>query len=183
MTKKKVKAIVQDKSGQKVSDRMLNREAKKEISKEETAFGDPAKEFFRKLFEMDLIPPDKGLKMKFKNTNFIITKSDLEDVCRILSNAYNRYADSKNKMSINRAAFRKSKLWQMYDEAVNIINHRGINITDLKEISLFIQRLEIDRNKINPRVQTFYKIIQTFNPDVTLDEVISLAEEYEGVYD
>ncbi len=125
----------------------------------------------------------KKYDIKFKNTNFIITKSDLEDVCRILSNAYNRYADSKNKMNINRAAFRKSKLWQMYDEAVNIINHRGINITDLKEISLFIQRLEIDRNKINPRVQTFYKIIQTFNPDVTLDEVISLAEEYEGVYD
>lgn len=183
LTQKKVKKIVQDKSGQKISQRVMVRELNKKTNEDETAYGDEAKNYFRNLFELDLIPPDKGIKMKYGKTKFLILKSDLEDVCRILSNAYNRYADASDKMKINRAADRKSKLWQMYDEAVNIINHRGVSIADLKEVSLFIQRLEIDRNKINPRVQTFWKILQNYSPEITLDEVISLAEEYEGVYD
>ncbi len=183
LTQKKVRKIVEEKSGEKVSDRIFQREVKKEVENTDTPYGDEAKAFFRNLFEIDLIPSDKGLKMKYKKTKFLVLKSDLEDICRILSNAYNRYADAPDKMKINRAADRKSKLWQMYDEAVNIINHRGVSIADLKEVSLFIQRLEIDRNKISPRIQTFWKILQNYSPEITLDEVISLAEEYEGVYD
>ena len=181
--KKEVFKKVQEMSGQKLSGRILDREAGKEVNSDATGHGSEARDFFRKLFECDLIPPDKGNKMKYNKTVFMVNKSDLEDICRILGNAYNRYSDAKDKFKINRASYRKTKLWQLYDEAVNIINERGVSISDLKEISLFIQRLEIDRNKINPRVITFWKILQDYKPDVTLDEVISLAEEYEGVYD
>lgn len=183
LTKKAVREEVQKKSGQKLSTRVFDREGKKELTSDATGYGSEARDFFRKLFECDLIPSEKGIKMKYDKTSFTVNKSDLEDICRILGNAYNRYSDAKDKFKINRASYRKTKLWQLYDEAVNIINERGVSISDLKEISLFIQRLEIDRNKINPRVTTFWKILQDYKPDVTLDEVISLAEEYEGVYD
>lgn len=181
-TKKQVKKIITDKTGKNISNRVLNREAKKEVTSDHTGYGSEAKEFFKKLFDIDLIPSDKGIKMKYKNSNFIINKSDLADVCMILANAYVRSTGSST-FKINRAAMRRSNLWQMFDEAVTLINDRGVNITDLKEISLFIQRLEIDRNKINPRAVTVWKIVQNYNPSVTLDEVISLAEELEGVYD
>lgn len=181
--KKDAVKIVSSKTGEKISQRKLDKALNNSTVNDHTSFGNEAKEFFRKLFEIDLIPPDKGIKMKYHKTNFIINKSDLEDIMRILANAYNRYAESKDKLKVNRASFRKSKLWQLYDEAVSLINDRGVNIADLKEISLFIQRLEIDRNKINPRVITFWKILQNFKHDITLDEVISMAEEYEGLYD
>lgn len=183
LTKKAAKETVEKISGQKLSNRVFDREAKKEISSEVTGFGSEAKEFFKKLFEIDLIPPEKGLKLRYKNTSFIVTKPDLEDVCRVLANAYNRTVDQKSQLPVNRASLRRSKLWHMFDEALTLINERGVNVTDLKEVSLFTQRLEIDRNKINPRVTTIWKIVQVYNPDVTLDEVISLAEELEGVYD
>jgi len=183
-TKKDAKKIVSEKLKTKISDRKATRVLSVEPKEADaTEFGEEAKNFFRNLFELDLIAPERGLKMKYRNTSFLITKPDLEDVCMILANAYNRHAETKNMVKVNRASFRKSKLWQLYDEAVTLINNRGVNISDLKEISLFIQRLEIDRNKISPRVQTFWKIMQNYAPEITLDEVISLAEEYEGVYD
>lgn len=183
-TQKEAKSIVSEKLKTKIS----NRKASQVLSVEPkgsyaTEFGEEAKNFFRNLFELDLIAPERGLKMKYRNTSFIVTKPDLEDVCMILANAYNRHAETKSMVKVNRASYRKTKLWQLYDEAVSLINNRGVNISDLKEISLFIQRLEIDRNKISPRVQTFWKIMQNYAPEITLDEVISLAEEYEGVYD
>jgi hypothetical protein len=185
MKKGEAKKLVEKKTGRKISDRKSNTVLKKTKPAEtkDTPFGTEAREFFRRLFEIDLIPPDKGLKMKYQGTSFLITKSDLEDVCRVIANAYNRYCEAKDMMKFSRSAYRKQKLWQLYDEAVTKIHDGGVSIGDLKEISLFINRLEIDRNKISPRVQTMYKIIQHYSPDVTLDEVISLAEEYEGVFD
>lgn len=176
--------IVESKLGKKISVRKRDQVLKKsKPDNADSAFGSEAREFFRKLFDLDLIPPDKGMKLKYSGNTFVMTKADLEDVCRVIANAYNRYAEAQHSLKFSRAAFRKQKLWQLYDEAVTKIDHGGVNIQDLKEISLFIQRLEIDRNKINPRVQTMFKIIQHYSPDVTLDEVISLAEEYEGVFD
>ena len=182
---KDARQVIKKLTGTSVSDRKRVRVLKKEklADRPDTVFGSEAKDFFRKLFDLDLIPPDKGIKMKYRNETFIVSKPDLEDTCRILANAYNRQAQQKDKLRLSRSAYRKQKLWQLYDEAVTKIECGGVNIADLKEISLFIQRLEIDRNKINPRVNTMYKIIQHYNPDVTIDEVISLAEEYEGVFD
>jgi len=184
LNKKQTKEIVIKKSGKNISDRVFDREANKEPEfNEDTVYASEAKKYFRKLFEYDLIPPDKGLKMKYKDTNFTVSKPDLDDICRILANAYYRASGEKSDVNINRAALRRAKLWQLFDEAVFMITERGVSVNELREVSMFIQRLEIDRNKVNPRVTTLWKMIQSYKPDVTLDEVISLAEELEGVYD
>lgn len=103
-----IKKIIENKTGKTMTKTKLKRvrEKAEEINEkstvEESSFGDEAKELFEKLFELDLIAPDAGVKIKIPGGKFLTVKKEyLEDICLILANAYNNALEVKYKLDRN----------------------------------------------------------------------------------
>jgi hypothetical protein len=176
-----VKKIAEEKTGEKISNRKMMK-IRKKVEKEEEAekieesnFGDKAKEVFRTLFELDLIAPDRGVSMKIDGKKYIIPKCDLEDICLILANAYNRQGKAKYKA--DRDELLKRKILHLIEQQVRLASAERV---DTKTIVLITQMYDkmLEKVDMDTNIKVVENICKELKPDITFTEVISLIKKY-----
>ena len=142
---------------------------------EESNFGDAAKEIFRTLFELNLIAPDRGVSMKVDGKKFIIPKCDVEDICLILANAYNRQGQAKYKA--DRDELLKRKILHLIEQQVRLASAERV---DTKTIVLITQMYDkmLEKVDMDTNIKVVENICKELKPDITFTEVISLIKKY-----
>lgn len=167
--------------GKKLSKRQLDRilQSKEQPKKEEPAYGDAFKEFLTNHFQLDYIPPQKGIKLKFKKFSFVVTRSDANDIIMVLSNAFNRSQFAQeNKLKFDRNYLRRVRTWHIFEQLLTLATER-LDQKTFNTLTLAMQRLEIDPAKFaNPNFKTLESICKELKPDITFDEIYDMLEKY-----
>lgn len=182
---KKIRKIAEEKTGRKLSQRKIDRireKTDKEIlegkEEKETTFGDKAKEFFRRLFELDLISPEKGVAIETKNGRAIISKEDIEDICLILANAYNR-SGLKPAFAVDKNALLKERIFHLIEQQVRLAES-GETVIDTKTIEAITRMYDKMTEKYEPDadILTVERICKELKPDISFTEIIELIKKY-----
>jgi hypothetical protein len=143
---------------------------------EETRFGFEAKEFFNKLFEIELIAPGKGIKLVYNDVNFIVSKDDLNDIILILSNAYNRACFSDNKkLKVSRDELRNMMMQQLVEDQMKLAQ----SSRDYKMIEAITRMRErMNENATLPDdFETILKVCKELKPDLSKEDLIGLIKK------
>lgn len=181
---KDIKKITENKTTKKMSNRKLNKIRRNEASKitdetekktEESNFGDKAKELFEELFELDLIAPDAGVKIKVKGTNFIVRKEYLEDICMILANAYNNAVELKYK--VDRNEMLRMKIMNLIEQQVRLAMNGLVDTKSIEAITRMFDRLN-ENVEMDVNIRTVEKVCKELKKDITLSEIISLLKKH-----
>lgn len=185
----RTKKVVKDKL--KVSNRKMKR-INKEVQKSEvqssksdaSQFGNEAKVFFEKLFEMDLIAPAKGIQMedgKWKmddgnNFTFIISKADLDDIILILSNAYNRscFANDK-KLKVGRDQLRSMMMHHLIEDQMRLAQESR-DYKMIEAITRMRDRMD-EGGKLPDDFETILKVCKELKPDISKEDLIELIKK------
>ncbi len=143
-----------------------------EVSK----YGGEAKEFFKKLFDYDLIAPDRGIGLHYKGTSFIVPKSDLNDIILILTNAYNSkiFADEK-KLPFDRTELRSAMMQHLIEEQMRLAKESA-DYKLVEALTRMIDRLKEDA-ALSDDFETIVKVCQTLKPDISTTDVIALIKK------
>jgi len=178
----KTKEVIMAKTGKKISGRKMSKivEVVKDSAPSdntESNFGFEIKAFLEKIFEFDLIAPDKGIKLKYRTFSFSVKKDDIKDIIMIISNAYNREQfATKHKLALDRDELREHMILQLIEEQIRLANASG----DLKAVEA-LTRMH-DRMKqnvdINSDFKTLQKIARELKPDITTAELVSLIKKH-----
>lgn len=183
----RTKKTVKNKLG--VSNRKMKRINKQVGSLQSTVsnqsqFGNEAKKFFEKLFEMDLIAPGKGIRMEDvkwkmddgKNFTFIISREDLSDIILILSNAYNRacYSDAK-KLKVGRDQLRSMMMQQLIEDQVRLATVSQ-DYKMIEAITRMRDRMS-ETSKLPDDFETILKVCQELKPDLSKEDLIELIKK------
>lgn len=184
---KQIKKVLMDKTKKKVSTRKLDHirdnvevEVKAEIpASAGTSFGDEAKKLFEKLFDLDLIAPNYGLKMTVNGKDFIIPKYYLETMCMILADAYN-YVE--NKYKIDPEQLLRKRLVHLLEQNIRIAETRGLSS---KEVETLIGSYEelLDKIKFDADLKVVEKICQDLKAGITFSEIVALIQKYSDKQD
>jgi hypothetical protein len=174
--------LVQVKKITGVSDRQLERIRVKNPATadsdgsqpQDSAFGNEAKELFRKLFQLDLVGPEKGITIKTEKGIVFVPKEDCEDICLILGNAFNRMEHSKNKkLKVDRLQLREKMIWHKMEEQMKYA-------TTSKEVEsltrMFIRMKE--KFELTPDIITLEKVCKELKPDITFNDIVSLIKKH-----
>lgn len=185
-TIKKAKQVIENKTGKKTSTRKMQK-IRNEAAKlarcsnghkgtRDSIFGNEARKFFEKLFELELIAPAKGIEMKYNDVSFIVNKEDLRDVTMILANAYNRsvLVDDK-KMKLDRNQMRKIMLHHLIEDQMRIAAESADSKL-VESLTRMIDRLEVEQ-KIDANFTVLETICKTLKPDITRSEIIELIKK------
>jgi hypothetical protein len=145
---------------------------------EESAFGDKVKEIFRELFQLELIAPDKGLKIKLKNNkSVLIKKQDLEDVCLILANAYNRGTfEDEHKYKMDREQLREKLILHLMERQI----HLAMEHSDTKTIDALTRMHDrMSKNvELSADIKVVEKICKELKPDIAFDDIVNLIRKH-----
>lgn len=181
---KTIKATVRKKTGKEISDRKLSKirdriEQNSNVIDEnkKSNFGDSAKELFRKLFELDLMAPDNGISLKVGKDKFVIPKQDVEDVCLILGNAWNRSQSTESKRKkIDRALLRKQMILHLMEQQIRIAAETG-STKDVESLTRMYDRMTENYLR-DANIKVVEKICKHFKPDIQFDEIVSLIDDF-----
>lgn len=181
---KEIRNITESKTKQKMSGRKLNKiRNEKENGNmqtkgtEESNFGDKAKELFEKLFELDLIAPDAGVKIRAGGANFIIRKEYLEDICMILANAYNNAVEVKYR--VDRNEMLRMKIMNLIEQQVRLAMSGLVDTKSIEAITRMFDKMMEDV-EMDVNIQTVEKVCKELKKDITLAEIISLLKKHSG---
>ena len=184
-----VKKIAEEKTGGKISNRKMMKirkkvekeeevkemeEAEKEEA-EESNFGDAAKEIFRTLFELDLIAPDRGVSMKVDGKKIVIPKCDVEDICLILANSYNRQGQAK--YSVDRDALMQKKIKHLIEQQIRLAGDGRVDTKTVVQITQMYDRM-LEKVEMDTNIKVVENICKELKPDISFTEVISLIKKY-----
>ena len=180
----KMKEIIEKKTGGKISNAKMNKirdKAETEIltgdtEEMESNFGDKAKEMFEKLFELDLIAPEAGLKIRVHNTSFIIRREYIEDICLILANAYNNIVEVKYKVDRNEVL--KVKIMHLIEQQVRLAMSGLVDVKTIEAITRMFDKMT-EQAEIDINIQVVEKVCKELKKDITLSEIISLLKKYQ----
>lgn len=177
-TKKNVKEKL------KVSNRKMKR-INKEVEKQDprrvtsgqSQFGNEAKLFFEKLFELNLIAPDNGIRMEYDdNFSFIVSKEDLQDIILILSNAYNRACFSNDKkLKVGRDQLRNMMMHQLIEDQIRLATESR-DYKMIEAITRMRDRMSED-SKLPDDFETLLKVCRELKPDISKEELIELIKK------
>lgn len=143
----------------------------------ETTFGSEAKKFISKLFELNLIAPDKGLKHKFKSVTLFIQKPDLEAIRNILATVYNRHVEGKDHITVDRNALLREEMFYSAAEFRRLADERG-DVKMLEACSRIQARLDPNRKVELPNDFTaFLHAMKKLKADITREEAVDLLME------
>lgn len=180
-SKQEAVKIVSEKKNKKISVRLSNRIEPKETastgSGRSTMFGEEAKNFFEKIFELDMIAPDSGIKSKFKNVSFTVDKEHLSDIILSLVDCYNMNASPGEKLQLDRKQYLRSQIFNLLSYQVSN-NKVSCNLLDLNRITMMYQRMEIDYGEISPDLKVVINVCRALKPDITEDEIFALIKKY-----
>ncbi|MCC7158956.1 MAG: hypothetical protein IT281_05410 [Ignavibacteria bacterium] len=167
-----------------VSNRKMKR-INSEVSKQDSGhntqdsvsnFGNEAKVFFEKLFEMNLIAPKNGIKLDYQDLSFIVPKADLGDIILILSNAYNRscFADEK-KLKVGRDELRNMMMHHLIEDQMRLAQESR-DYKMIEAITRMRDRMSED-SRLPDDFDTLLKVCKEIKPDISKEDVISLIKK------
>jgi hypothetical protein len=142
---------------------------------EPSQFGDQAKQLFVKLFELDLIAPGHGVKIKVNGRYFTVPKEDVEDICLILANAYNRTA--AGKLKLDREHLLRQRLYHLVEAQVRLAATEHLNSKEVASMIKQFNDLKEDI-KMDANIRTVEKICKELKPDITWSEIGALIRKY-----
>lgn len=183
---KNIKKVLMEKTKKKVSNRKLNhirdkaeaglstRQTTESGQTSATSFGDEAKELFERLFELDLIAPNYGIKIKVGDKDIIIPKYYLETVCMILADAYN-YVE--NKYKIDPEQLMRKRLFHLIEQHIRIAETQTSSTEDVKDLVKMYNDL-LEKVKLNADLKVVEKICQELKAGITFSEIVALIEKY-----
>lgn len=183
MEVKKAKNIIELETKKPVSTRKMNHirdRVEKDLEivpteTEESNFGDRAKQLFEDLFEMKLIAPNHGVGIKVNGRRFVIPKEDIDDVCLILANAYNRTA--ANKLKVDREQLLRQRIFHLIEQQVRLASSDIVNTKSIEAITRMYDRM-IEKLELDANIRTVEKICKELKPDITWSEVGALIRKY-----
>jgi hypothetical protein len=134
---KKGKALrkAEEMTGEKIST-VKAVKIEKGIEVDKSNFGSAAKEFIRKILELDMMSPDAGIYFRYKGTAFKLTRDYIEDIALVLATAYNDSLESgtdAGRLQIDREQKMKSQLYQLVQEALRVASEQFDNYTGYLE--------------------------------------------------
>ncbi len=189
---KDMKKAVEEKVGRKVSKRKLNkiRElAEKDVKgtecenhshfeegAEESNFGDEAKELFRKLFELDLIAPNRGVSLNVCKKKFVIPKVVVEDICLILANAYND-SGTENKFKVDRDEVRKIKMFALLDQQMRLASTERVDTKTVEAITRMWDRMKEDQ-VADANIKVVVKVCEELRQGISYTEILGLIRKH-----
>lgn len=187
MKVKDVKEMVSEKTGKPISTRKLNRVrdqvnmgAEAEIEngdmEKESNFGDEAKDLFRRLFELDLIAPGRGISLNVGKKKFVIPKVVVEDVCLILANAYNDLS-TENKFKVDRDEVRKIKMFALLDQQMRLASTERVDTKTVEAITRMYDRMKEDQ-VTDANIKVVVKVCEELRPGISFTEVFGLIRKH-----
>lgn len=172
--KQEAKKITEEKTGEKISGRKLKRF--KPLLAGETLFGEDVKKLFDELLELNLMAPDSGIKVIFRDTEFLVDKETLNSISLDLTNCYNRQADPNKRMQFDLMQYAKMK--QLNDVLyMQSIARASADVKSLEACSRMLQRLEIDYGSLDTDLKLILSCFRVLKPDITDDEGITLIKK------
>jgi hypothetical protein len=148
----------------------------KNAQPEESAFGDKAKEIFRKLFQMDLIADDKGVKIKVNGRNVVVPKSYIEDICLILANAY-YMSTQDNKYNVDRMRLMRQGILNLIEQHIRLAATGRVDTKTIASLTLMYDRM-VEQTKIDADFITVEKVCKELKPGVTIEEIVNLIKKH-----
>lgn len=139
----------------------------------ETGFGDKAKEMFRKLFQLDLIAPERGIMVEAAGKKIRVQKGDVEDICMILANAYNRQGIVKYKL--DKMQFMKMRVIHLVEGQINLLNQNGGATKEVESLTRMYDRLnEPMATEVN--LELLKTICRILKPNISDTEIYELVK-------
>lgn len=172
----KKKLGVSNRKMKRINEKLEEQSAKGKAQSEETQFGFEAKEFFNKLFEIDLIAPGKGIKLVYNDVNFIVSKEDLNDIILILSNSYNRacFSDDK-KWKVSRDELRNMMMHQLVEDQMKLAQESR-DYKMIEAITRMRERMNEDAT-LPDDFDTILKVCKELKPDFSKEELIGVIKK------
>jgi hypothetical protein len=179
---KDIKKEIEKRTGHKISSRKMEHIRVKlepliasESGTEPTVFGDKLKDMFLKLADYDLIGPNNGIKIFVHGKPFIIPKEDLDDICLILANSYNR--TSTTKLKIDREYLLRQRIFHLIEQQVRLASTDIVNTKTLEAITRMYDRM-IEQLELTANVIQLEKICKVLKPEITWSEIGSLIKQF-----
>jgi len=179
--------IVEKKSKREITQYQINKitnEIKKMDLPEESMFGDNIEKFLKKYFTLQMIAPEKGVKILLKKSDkekklvpFILAKEDVEDLILILVNAYNRDNKDNEKLKLDRNQLVRRKVYQLMEKFLRTAEDSG-SIKDLEAITRMKKRLDFEVGNLTPDFKVLEKVVREINPDIEFDHLYYLVEKF-----
>lgn len=174
------KAIVEKKSKREITQYQVNKisdEIKNMNVPDESSFGESIEKFLQKYFKLDLIAPEKGVKVKLGKLSFIVNMEDVNDIVLILVNAYNRNVKDDKKLKLDRNQLVRQKIYHVIEMMLRSAESTQ-NVKDLEAITRMKKRLDISIQNLNPNFKVVEKVCKEIQPDITFDTIYHLIEKH-----
>ena len=184
-TRDQAKKILSEKKDTKISARKMTKISKKvkqEIIPDidislESNFGSAALEFIRKLFELDLIAPDAGLKLKYNGVQFMINKKQLEDIASIVASAYNNFITGDfQKLKGDDIDVLRQQLFYDLQELRRIAKASN-SIKDFRILTSMLYQLNTKNADMTSDFFVLERCLQEIKPEITREQVIALVKK------
>lgn len=179
-TIEEARAIVQKKSGRDLSSRKANElfQTVKQFppkDEEQSNFGGEFKKFIEKYFELDMMSPVAGIKIKLGKISFNVSQEDVTDIVMILVNAYNR--SSESKLKLDRKMIVKMRIEHLIERLLRDAEER-MDIKSLEAITRMKKRLDIVVSNLSPNLKVLQSIVTELKPEITFDEIYHLVQKH-----
>lgn len=168
------------KSRLKLSEKRMRR-ARKKIAESDvrpirSMFGSEAKKFLQKLFQLDLIAPDRGIALHYKGMGITVGREDLKDVCLILANAYNRQCHAEEKkLKVDRSQLRTAMMHHLVEELMQLAKEQA-DYKLVESLTRMLDRLK-EETQLPADFETMVRVCQELKRDIAREEVIALIKK------
>lgn len=177
MTKQDALEMTKEKLGVSVSS-VKAVEIGKDGEPDKTSFGSEAREFIRKILELDLIAPDAGLYFKHKGIAFKVRKEYIEDIALVLATAYNESLNGDDTLIIDREQMATAQLFHLFQEGIRIAS-MDFDMQRLGQLTKMHKDLkERTQTDVNTDFTVFEKCMKELRANITKSEIISLIKKH-----
>jgi len=204
-----VKLIVQKKTGKKISNRKINRaRGQFEVAIEEhltgdhaicrgaeeksgpaaepnieSGFGDASKELFRKLFELDLIAPERGIGLMIRGKRFAVPKEEVEDICLILANAWNESIGKSylgtgrahQKYKVDKNVLRKIRIMSLIDQQIRLCTTQGSDTKQIESLTRMYDKMS-ETIPMDANLETLKRVCRALKQNISDTEIYELVK-------
>jgi hypothetical protein len=129
--------------------------------------------FFHRLLNYGLRDTEKGIRMALIDDVFTLTKSDIDDFCLLLANAYNRSAEKQ--VHIKKDDYLKMKVRHLLEQRLRA-GEDLVSFKELDSVTRVYKRLETVTSEIN--INYIQVICNELKPGITIEEVLHLIKKH-----
>lgn len=175
-TKMEAVKVAEKVTGKRISGRVAQRTKPVDII--ESSFGGDVKTFLEEICGYELIAPDAGIKLRHNSFSFIVNKEDLGDIILILTNAYNRQADTagSDKLPLDKNELFRAKIFQLLEYNIKLAE-ASADLRSLESITRMYNSIQEDHD-LGADFEIVYRICSALKPGISRTEIISLIKQF-----